>query len=321
MSGPRMKQRTIAFFEIVASTPSGNQRMPHADWQAVFSALAGAKLDQRTWDGSDRRVFGNVYTLEQVDRLTLHRVRDPSEWLQRVNFDSGDVDDIEAAANEGIVDTSVIHVAEFGNLVGMIQGGVSAPGHTVLEGWLNHVKPFGADTNLAVVPVLLQAERDRLQKATAASTFELRLGAQSRKQLSEYYENANPGDPGLPSLGDWLRSVPVDPAFTVSVKVASPPGTKKFAGLRAKLQKDVQDLFQVLPETDDMRAQATLFHGFGDEVGPARVTELVEHAMTVKRRIPAVNDEGESIRVQASFQIIESVILEHEDQLRAATGS
>lgn len=320
MTAIKMKERTIAFFEVVAVTPGGHERMAHQDWPKVFATMAGTTLQQRAWDGSDRRVFGNVYTLEQVDRLTLHRVRDPSDWLQKVNFESGDVDDIEAAANEGIVDTSVVHFAEFGNLVGMIQGGMSAPGHTVLEGWLNHMAPFGKDVQLGVVPVRLQAEKERLDQAVAASTFELRLGAKARGDLSKTYQEAK--DAGqLPAFGDWLRSAPVDPELTLTVKVASPRGAKKFAGARAKLQKQVQELFPVLPDSSDVRAEATLFHGFGDQTGPAKLTELVEHAMTVKRRVPALNEQGESIRVQASFQIIESVIIEHEDQLRQATGT
>lgn len=314
MVNTKLAEKSVAFFEIVASTEAEQRRMAHQDWPAVLSALQGADLAARAWDGADRRIFGNVYSLEGVDRLTLHKVRDASDWLQRVDLTSGNVDDIEAAAGEGIVDTSVIHFAEFGNLVGMIQGGISAPSHAALQGWLNHLNPFGID--LAVRPVMTQAEQERLNTASHASTFEIQLPARARSQLRAASEGPSEGKPHMPSLGQWLADAPVDEALTLSIRVSSPRG-KRFDSARWGLRGQVAELFPFIPE-DSGKVEATLFHGFEDNLGKARLTELVEHAITVKRRIPVVDEDGNSIRVQGAFQVIESVIIEHEDLLRRA---
>jgi hypothetical protein len=54
----------------------------------------------------------------------------------------------------------------------------------------------------------------------------------------------------------------------------------------------------------------------GDDYGRARLTELVEHHVTAKRRVAAVDDEGKSIRIRGAIDAILGEIITHEDALR-----
>jgi hypothetical protein len=49
--------------------------------------------------------------------------------------------------------------------------------------------------------------------------------------------------------------------------------------------------------------------------------ELTEHHITAKRRVSAVDDEGNSIRILSAVDAILDVAAEHEGELRAAVGA
>jgi hypothetical protein len=49
--------------------------------------------------------------------------------------------------------------------------------------------------------------------------------------------------------------------------------------------------------------------------------ELIEHHITAKRRVSALNEEGESIRILSGVDAILSVAAEHEEELRTAVDA
>ncbi len=69
------------------------------------------------------------------------------------------------------------------------------------------------------------------------------------------------------------------------------------------------------------RARAKLVFAEADGVERSRLVELTEHHITAKRRVSAVDDEGNSIRILSAVDAILDVAAEHEGELRAAVGA
>ncbi|MET0419307.1 MAG: hypothetical protein ABW022_25110, partial [Actinoplanes sp.] len=177
-------------------------------------------------------------------------------------------------------------------------------GTNALEGWLNHLNPFGRP--LVVRPLVTPAELERLRTASEVSRFEIKLGAHQRGALSERGG----------SLGRWLsRSMNVDDVdITV---IFSVPRGKKNSESRRQLAQELSEMADVIPDAAEI-ARATLYHGPVDALSHARVTELVQHNITAKRNVRSVDDEGNSIRIRGAFVVMDTVFYELEDQLREA---
>lgn len=299
-----MRSRTIHFFEIVESKDGEQVRMDHQEWPSMLGRLATAELDVLTYDGEDRALIGQIYPLEEQDRLILHRLRDPGDWMSQVDFSAGRIDEVEEKAGTGFLDSTAIQFASFGNVIGVMQGAVASPGSNSVENWLNHVNPFGVP--LVVRPLVTAAELERLRSASEVSRFEIKLGAQQRRALRK-----KDG-----SLAKWLgRKLSVDDV-DITVIMSVPRG-KRYSESRKKLADELAGMAELIPDAAEI-ARATLYHGPADALSTARVTELVKHNITAKRNVRSVDDEGNSIRIKGAFHVMDTVMYELEDQLREA---
>lgn len=307
MKSSNMRSRTIQFYEVVKASAAQQVRMEQQAWPAVMSHLAKADLGTRTWQ-SDRAIIGQTYPVDEVDRLLLHRMRDAGDWLSRVDFATSEIKAIEAEAGTGYLDSSAIHFVEFGNIVALMQGSTAAPGHKTLEGWLNHLRPFklADDEFLAVRPLVTPGELDRLEAASQVSRFEIKLG--------RHLGDALKGKTG--NLARFLRRSSKFGDVDVTVVISVPRGKQRTPD-RVALAQELQELQDVLPAAAQA-AQATLYFGPADAISAGRVTELLEHHITAKRNVRAVDEEGNSIRFNGAFTVIDTVIYELADQLRSA---
>lgn len=306
MPPSNMRPRTIQFYEIVMSVDAEQVRMETQPWQEVLGHLATADLASRTWE-SDRTILGQVYPLEEIDRLLLHKVRDGADWLSRVDFQTAQISEVEAEAGTGYLDSSAIHFVEFGNIVALMQGSVASPSHKTLEGWLNKVQPFDLGSgSLVVRPLVSPGELERLQQATQVSRFEIKLG--------KHFASTLKGKQG--NLAKFLRRSKDFGDVDITVVISVPRGKKK-SQERIDLANDLNEISDVIPSAA-AAARATLMFGPEDAVSAGRITELVEHHITAKRNVRGVDDDGNSIRFAGAFQVMETVIYELEDQLKAA---
>ena len=300
-----MKERTVRFFEIVQETGGEQKRFDHADWPDYLAGVARAPLSQRTWD-ADRRTIGQVYTYDEEDHLLLHRVKDPGEWLARIDFETEELETIEQRANEGYLDTSVVCFLTFGNLIGIMEGSPAAPTKKSLEGWLNAMKPFG-DFPLVIRPVTVHAEIERLKRATGITSVEIRLGQAKAAALRDKRGR----------LARALKSLTADYGdIRVTLRLSVPRGKAGNDDRRALLE-DLTEIADVVPNSADV-ARAGLIFTEGDTEGRALITELVEHHITAKRRVVAVDEEGNSIRVAGAVHAILNAADENEAELRLA---
>lgn len=166
-----LRERTIGFYEVVTVSGGKAQRGEPMGWDSVLAGLSRVPVASRMYEG-DSRMVGTIVTHHMQDHLLLHRVKDGGEWLSVMNFDTGSLRELEQSAHEGYLDTSVICFLPFGNVVGIMQGAVSAPSHKGLQNWLNALQVFPG-RNLQVRPVVAYAETERLKAASGASRVPL----------------------------------------------------------------------------------------------------------------------------------------------------
>ncbi len=304
----RMPERTIAFFEVVAHASGEQTRVPPMAWDRVLSDLATASLEDRMVD-KEVSLVGSVATARGQDHLLLHRVKDDTEWLSVMDWSTGEWQELEQNASRGFVDTSAICFLPFGNVVGIMPGSVSAPSHKRLEDWLNELHLF-PDTRLAIRPVLSKAEVERLGTAHGASRIEIKIGNHKASALR--------GRSGR--LASFLRQAHEAYGDINVTMIISVPRGKARDEDRQALLDDLRDIAPVAPGAAD-RARAKLVYAEADGAERSRLVELTEHHITAKRRVSAVDDEGNSIRILSAVDAILDVAAEHEGELRAAVGA
>lgn len=305
-----MRERTIQFYEVVQSQDGEQVRIPPLAMEQALSDLSRADLDRRRFD-ADRTYIGTVQsTDEDLDHLLLHKVRDRSDWLSQIDLATGKWEELESAASHGYLDTSAMTFLPYGNVVAIMQGSVSAPTHKSLEGWLNHLHLFG-DVPLVVRPLLTAAEVERLRSADGANKVEIRVGYSQRGALAERRGRlAQILTRAYDDYGD------VNLTLTIGIPRR---GRKGRVDDQRRLLEDVQDLAEVVPVSEKAKA-ALVFAEVGSE-DHTRLIELVEHHITAKRRVPAVDEDGNSIRLTAALKVMVGVAAEHEDQLRLASNA
>lgn len=108
----------MAFYEIVAAKSGTQERVAQLPWEEALAALAKKRgVSERTFE-SDFVFVGSTVTVHEEDHLLLHRVKSPGEWLSVLNWKTGEWRELESAASEGYLDTSVICFLPFGNVIG-----------------------------------------------------------------------------------------------------------------------------------------------------------------------------------------------------------
>ncbi|MGW0602366.1 hypothetical protein [Streptomyces sp. NPDC002640] len=303
-----MKERTVYFYEVVVVRNGEGRRLPQQlDWDATLAELSRAPVGERTYEG-EARLVGTIATHNEQDHLLLHRVKDAGEWLSVVNWVTGDLRELEQNAQEGYLDTSVICFLPFGNIVGIMPGSRSAPSHRGLEAWLNGLAIF-PDTQFAVRPVVAHAEIERLKTATSASRVEIKLMGNKMGALSQRTGR----------LARTFRTAGESYGEINVTMIISVPRGKKHEGNRQALLADLEEISDVVTGAEMARARLV----YSDPGGPERtqLVELVEHNITAKKRVPATDEEGNSIRIVSAVDAILVAAAEHQDALRMAVDA
>jgi hypothetical protein len=299
----KMRERTIAFYEIVSFASGSQDRFQgEVDWQGFLTAIESEPLASRMLSG-ERILLGVAYYRDDRQHLMLHRVKDADEWLAVANFENGEISELESAAGEGYLETSVICFAGFGNIVGIMEGSTSAPTHKSLENWLNFMKV--TPDKVAIRPLMAGAEVDMLRRASGISRIDFRVG-----KLDKLGNKHGRLATTLKRLGRDYGDARV--TLTISIPRGKPrPGQ---VDERQRLYEDVRELDDVIASAAD-KAQVKLLFMEGDDYGRARLTELVEHHVTAKRRVQAVDEEGNSIRIQGAIDVIMDETFRNEGEL------
>ncbi|MCD2191613.1 hypothetical protein [Actinomycetospora soli] len=303
-----VRERSIAFYEIVESEQAAEVRTTQLDWEAMLAALSRAEFKDRQFE-SEHVFIGAVVTYQEQDHLLLHRVKDQTEWLSTVNWESEVVAEVEDWASRGYLETSVISFLPFGNVVAVMKGSTTAPSHKSLETWLNGLELFPG-RSLKVRPVVSHAEIERLRTATGASKAEIRIGTSKAAALENRHGR----------LSRFLRMANEEYGdVNVTLTLSVPPGNTR-AEERQALLNDLQELETVMPSAAE-RASAVLVYGDSSSGESRRVAEFVEHDITAKRKVPAVNEQGESVKIESAVNVMLEVADDHDHDLRVAVDA
>ena len=302
----RVRERTIQFYEIVEEKDGHQQRISELPWPETLAAISTVKVSELTVE-AEHTFVGNVATYQEEDHLLLHRVKDAGEWLSVVNWNTGNWHELEMRAGEGYLDTSVMCFLPFGNVVAIMQGSTAAPSHRSLQTWLNGLR-FFPSTRLVVRPLVSRAQVEKLRRAEGASKVEIRIGRSKTEALRNHRGR----------LAQMLRTAGNEYGdIDITMIISVPRGSVTRDEDRERLLDDLRDLSDVLPGIAE-RARATLV--YADQSGPEyrQLAELVEHHITAKRRVSAVNDEGDSLRISSAVSVILDAAAQHEPELRLA---
>ncbi|WP_202966128.1 DUF6731 family protein [Streptomonospora alba] len=299
------RERTVSFYEIVFRKNGEEVRGEQVNWKEFLSEATRAKVAELTLD-ADETFVGSIVPVDEEDHLLLHRVKGQTEWLSVMNWETGEWKELESKASEGYLDTSVISFLSYGNIVGIMQGATSSPTHKSLEKWINGIKVFER-TNVVVRPLVSQAQVDSLRQASGANRIEIRIGASKSEALSK--KNGR--------LANMLKKAREDYGDISVTLIISVPRGKSRTEDRQRLLNDLQDLEEVMPKAAE-KAKATLVYAEEGSPEQRRLVELVEHHITAKRRVPAVDEDGNSVRILSAVGAILEVADQHEAELRRA---
>ncbi|GAA1031462.1 hypothetical protein GCM10009557_26910 [Virgisporangium ochraceum] len=307
MARLNMKERTVQFYEVVEADSGQQVRVGQRNWAEILGEIARAKIDERTCEAGNILV-GTVHTHEDEDYLLLHRVKQPGEWLSVMDMATGHWRELESKASEGYLETTAIAFLPYGNLVGIMQGSVSSPTHKSLETWINGLKLFTKP--VVVRPVLSKAEVDKLSTASGAAKVEIRIG-QNRAAVLQQKTGR---------LARFLRAASAeyggDIRVTMTISIPRGGGDARDED-RSRLLDDLRDLQDVMPGAAAV-ARARLIYSDPGGAEHSRLSEFVEHHITAKRRVPAVDEAGHSIKILSAVLVIMEVAAEFEDELRLA---
>ncbi len=306
MSRPKFKERTIQFYEVVVEEDGDQVRHQQFDFPGALASIARSGIADRLWSGPTQTLVGTVHTVDGEDNLLLHRVKETGEWLSVMDLQTGAWTELESKASEGYLDTTAVVFPPYGNLVAIMLGATSAPSHKALEAWLVALNVFN-DARLVIRPLMSRAEVERLRTASGASRINIRIGTHNRTALAQHNGR----------LARFLRQATEDYGdLRVTISISVPPG-RSGDGDRRELLADLRDLAEVMPISAEIaKARLVYSEEGGEEHG--RLAEFVEHHITAKRRVAAVDEQGNSIRLTEALRIIRDVALDLEDELRLA---
>jgi len=216
--------------------------------------------------------------------------------MSRANLTTGTVDELIAAQNERYVDSTVVCFVPNRNRVAVLRGGSAAPTHNDLMHWMNRMRMF-EDTTLVTVPVLREAEVQRLRSADAAQRIDLRFTPDSQIQDANGY------------IADQVSQLLTRyPGASVTLTVAM--GRRRYRGgdtdPRETLKEDMVGLLPVLSPGD--RAAVGLLFQDGANYSKQQLVDLVEHDLTMKVNL-VDGDSDQPLRLLRAVEYVESVIV------------
>ncbi|MEU9074327.1 hypothetical protein [Kitasatospora sp. NPDC048538] len=312
------RKKTVAFYEIVRPKEAGDMRMSQVDWQAVLSNIGDISPQQRLYRDTNDVYFGEPVSAGGEYHLGLARLRDGD--IQQVDWEHGHIDHLQLEENRSIVDTTVACFLPFGNVIGVLQGTMSAPRISAVQRWLNSMDS-GLNRDIAIIPLIGKSAWEKLKNAEEVNFFEMRMRPGPDLLASE-----------VGGLGDMSRRVHrhnPDALITLSMKIPKQGffsrGTPRARGER-QLREDVQTFISQYAglvgqngAVDRAIAHVTLANADGELV-EEKINFVSDH-ITSQKQVIMRRSEGGAPWHEAAVRAILQVANEHERELRDAVST
>ncbi|QKW20522.1 hypothetical protein HUT16_16920 [Kitasatospora sp. NA04385] len=292
--------------------------MSNVDWQTVLANIGDIPPERRLYRDTEDIYFGEPVVAGGRMHLGVARLRDRD--IQQIDWVHGRIDHLQLEENRSIVDTTVVSFLPYGNIIGVLQGTMSAPRPSAVQRWLNSMDS-GLDRDIAVVPLIGRNAREKLKRAEAINFFEVRL---------------RPGpdllDSDVAGLGDLSRRAHrhnPNALITLTMKIPKQGpfsrGTRRSRG-ESQLREDVLGFISQYASlvgeggaVDRAIAHVVLPNGDGDLI-EEKINFVSDH-ITAQRQVMMRRSEGGAPWHEAAVRAITQVATECERELRDAVSA
>ncbi|MFE3835468.1 hypothetical protein ACFXOW_23795 [Bacillus subtilis] len=312
------RKKTVAFYEIVRSKEAGDIRIPYQiDWPAVLKNLEDIDPTERRYRNGDDVFYAEPIMAEEGHHLALARLRDGE--LHEIDWAKG-IGRLNLANNKSVADTSIFCFLPFGNIIGVLQGSVSAPRPTAFQRWLNGNNQTGISEELAVMPLIGKNAWEKLKKAEAVNLFEMRLRPGPL---------ILPGETeGLASFSREAHKANPDALVTLTIKIPRGRGYRDSLRSRAerRLRNDVEGFLSqhgglIGPDGSVDRAIAHVILSSSDGELEEDKINFVSNHITAKKNVTLRRSRGNAPWYEAAVRAVLQASADREQALRDAVSA
>lgn len=305
--GPKVRERTINFYEIVKYVNlSTNERMKHADWQAILEQLANVPLRDRVWSGPDRTLIGEVMRVDSSYHLKLMLVRDQDSWLDVYNTQKDTIGELELDDASQLLETSIVAFLSYGNVIGLIQGSTTAPTPGAFTAWMNNLKILDGGFLVDTEPMVSHEIQQMINQSTELDRIAVKVHTNKAEALEKRGSK----------LSSVLRAVKEEYGSMVVTVILQPGRAKEMAEGRAAVREEAKIIAEASDHNEVRSAKGRLVYIEADDKRRGVDVDFAKQKITAKRRISTTSEDGSPIRNESAVRAIVEVAIEHETELR-----
>lgn len=310
--GPKVKERTINFYEIVKwVNRSKNDRMKHADWNAIMESIEGVPLKDRVYEGPTRVLIGEVMKVDGQRHLKLMLVRDEGAWLSVYDPSAESIDDLNLGDTGQLLETSIIAFLPFGNVIGIIQGSATAPTPTAFEEWLNGLHILGAGVTLETQAMVSREVQKLISQSSEISEIEVKMHTNRAAALEARGSK----------LSGIFRQVNEEYGPMMVTVILRPGRAKDQAAGRQAVREEGKIIAAASDAGEVSKAKARLVYIEADETTHSEEVDFAKQKITAKRKIATTGEDGAPIRNESAVRAILQVADQHDEELRAIVNA
>lgn len=309
-SGNRVKNklRTINFFEVVKwKNNSVNERMKHVEWVKVLLELEKAPLKDRVWSGPLRTLIGEVLSVDGTPHLKLMQVQDEDAWLEIYNPDADSIDALNLGEKNQLLETSVIAFLPYGNVIGLIQGSISAPAASAFEDWINGMEILGKSFLIETQAMVSHDALKMVNQSSEASRIEVKVHTNKADALKKRGS-------GISAI---LEAVKTEYGPMTVTMILQPSKARDQTEGRAALRKEAKIIAQATDAEEVAKASANLIYIEADDTQHTEEIDFLKQRITAKRMVQTLGEDGSPIRNESAIRAILELAAEHEAELKA----
>ncbi|UQA97321.1 hypothetical protein [Streptomyces halobius] len=312
-----VRKRTVFFFEIVEAK-DGQPRMDPQPWRSFLDRIAALEPHKRTITSGDDQLVGVVDPAMPEDHLLLAKIT--GEVPHQLDHGNGTIEALRLAAGTDVAHVTTICFLPYGNIIGALHGGFSAPRVSAIAKWLNQVGlPCG---EISLKPVIHARAREKLNRIEAVSELTVSLEGAPADSVSALNANSELGA----SLRSFGQRHP-DTAITLSLKVPQRGrGLNLFRRNRAATQLR-SDVLQFIPDLDEWMDESGVVRSVSGRVAvrdPHRQSleyeplDFLAHRITAQCDVPVQFTDGRSVDLTFAVNAVFEAARTHEEALQEA---
>jgi hypothetical protein len=310
-SGPKVRERTINFYEIVKFiNVSANDRMKHADWQAILEELGSVPLSKRVWNGPDRTIIGEVMRVDGALHLKLMLVRDQDAWLDVYDRRRDTVGELELDDASQLLETSIIAFLAYGNVIGLIQGSTTAPTPSALTQWLNNLKILGDGLLVDTEPMVSHEIEQMIKQSMELDRISVKVHTNKAHALEKRGSK----------LSKILRTVKEEYGPMVVTVILQPGRARDMADGRKAVREEAKMIAPAIENNEVRGARGRLVFIEADDKRRGVDVDFAKQKVTAKRKISTTSEDGSPVRNESAVRAILDVAGEHDQELRKIVG-